>query len=169
MSKMSKMILLSPDQFAKLLKEGERVIEVENKREQDLSGYVKSLGRAAPKAEQFDRYQSLFNRFVADQRRAREPIKIPIQEDDDGYEDDNGELGGLSFRRGSESDVETARSTHRLSSVPSFRGFIAGKKRKSTSSTPKIKTKRKKTTEVTPRKELLNASRKLRWRKVELK
>lgn len=165
MSKMSKMIILTPEQFAKLLKGSAKINETQQKVETDLSSYVKSLGKGSPKPEQFDRFQNLFNRFLSDQRKSREPLKIPIHDENDLDDEEHG-VGGLSFRRGDEGLGSVLnRSTHdTLSSIPSFRGFkIAKRKRPSTSSTPKAKAKRK-SSEVTPDKNLLEGDRKLRWR-----
>lgn len=167
MSKMSKMIVLTPDQFAKLLKGSEKINESQQKVESDLSSYVRSLGKGAPKPEQFDRFQNLFNRFLSDQRRAREPVRIPIHDENDLYDEEEEGLGGLSFRRADEADASVLnRASHsRLSSAPSFRTFKLGKrKRASTASTPKTKPKKRKSSEITPNKDLADVPRKLRWR-----
>lgn len=159
------MIIFTPEQLARLLSRSEKINSAQQSVENKLSTYVKSLGKASPKPEQFDRFQNLFSRFLSDQRREREPVAIPLHEEVEEVDDQP--LGGISFRRG-EGEVGSILNTpsDRRSSITSFRKFVAGKRKSGTlTSTPK----KRRTTEVTPDKNLVDGERKLRWRVEKVK
>lgn len=107
---MKKMLVLTPEQWAQLQRGTEQVLNAEIKREKELTDYVKKLDlKSLPKKpENFDRFQTLFHRFISDQKKARAPIAMEIKEDRDEWEDvDSGDdnvypddsKGGTSFTR----------------------------------------------------------------------
>lgn len=183
---MKKMIIVTPEQWARLQRGSEQVIGEEKQREKNLSSFVRRMGKSAVNPENFDKFQTLFNRFISDQRRAREPIEIGFGEPQD--EADHPREGGLSFTRGpgwEDSDSDEPKRTTPFSAshfedrydgddeedYPPLRSpkkrisdsrvvykhFASAKRKRQSGSTSTPNPKRKRRgLEVTPRKELLN-------------
>lgn len=155
---MKKFIILTPEQFAKLQKGAERVLGEESQREKSLSNLVSRL-KPDVKPEEFDKYQKLFHRFIADQKSLRRSIQLPIESNDEGGMTEAPVDGGLSFHFGKEDDennyfaekrsVKKQSSTVEEEELPtSYRSF-ANRKRRLPKSTPDIK-KKKKRFDITP-------------------
>lgn len=163
---MKKFIILTPEQFAKLQKGAERVLDEESKREKELSNLVSHL-KPQVKPEQFDKYQDLFHRFIADQKSLRRSIQVPLES---SYEGDDASApvdGGLSFHYG-EDDKNDLTSVRPQSAqeLPSNYSAFASRKRRLPRSTPD-KNKKKKKFDITPNfsksPNLKTRSRNLKW------
>lgn len=158
---MKKFIVLTPEQFAKLQKGAERVLGEESEREKSLSNLVSRL-KTTVKPEDFDKFQNLFHRFIADQKSLRQSIQLPIESSsapDHETESSAPVDGGLSFHFGSENDedqyfvrkgaVKKQARTTREEEAPSSYTSFASRKRRLPNSTPDTRKKKKKI-DVTP-------------------
>lgn len=169
---MKKMLVLTPEQWAHLHRGSQQISASEVKREKELTDYVKKLNlkNNATKPENFDRFQTLFHRFMADQKKARAPIRMSLTNEDDEWadieDDDTDSPGGKSFVYNDDDDPpDTPPSRKRKAETPldettadpSWKSFSATK-RKSIVSTPKPKRKRK-APGITPDKRSLKKGR----------
>lgn len=183
------MIILTPDQWSRLNYGADRHVAEIKKREKDLTNFVKQTKgkeKNMTKPEDFNTYQSLFDRFVTDQRETREPVHIPIVGGKEEKHSERTTSGGTSFldenyqplfedvERDEYEDIsKPVKLKKRISAaLPTFTQFKRGRLgRWSVKSTPVSKRKRK-GQEVSPDQSLVERSphRKTRkWLKLDQK
>ena len=164
---MRKMLVLTPEQWARLQRGSQQLVKSENKREKQLSDYVNKLDlkELPKKPEKFDRFQTLFHRFISDQKRARAPLTMELKHENDEWVDedfdDTDSPGGSSFvyndRSASKSPsrkktaaAAAAGAAAATSDPGGYKSFVRNRaNRKSVVSTPRPKRKRR-GPEVTP-------------------
>ena len=153
------MIVLTPEQWARLQKGSERISDSEKRTEEDLSKLLKGTKskNRNKQAETFDRFQTLFHRFISDQKRSRQPLRIPLQAEDEwvDYNDGDDDAGGTSFSR-------TLAGGEEQREIPTYESFTSRDQSKTKVSTPRKVKKKRKGLEVTPKRNLLTQPRKLR-------
>lgn len=159
---MRKMLVLTPEQWAQLQRGTQQLIKSENKREKQLSEYVNKLDlkELPKKPEKFDRFQTLFHRFISDQKKARAPLTMELKPENDVWADvdydDTDSPGGSSFVYNDRSASKSpSRKQAAAAAAPTadpggYKSFATSRvNRKSVVSTPRVKRKRR-GQEVTP-------------------